>query len=221
MTEEPDVGTAAERRRHDPGRVPALVDGTFAIILTILVLDVRVPSDLSEQSLREALDEIGPTLIAWIISFLLVAMYWVWHRDVFVKIRAVNRDVVWLNILFLLPVSLVPLAASVLGEYHDEAIALRLYGLILIGVSLARMGLYRYVSRRPTLLWEPIPPAERRVSIVLSCVTIALYASAMSVAGVAHQLSLLLYLLVPATYFVVVTLLRDRPRTATAADDFS
>jgi uncharacterized membrane protein len=99
--------TSAEELRKNPQRIPAFVDGTFAIIITILVLEIGVPSDLSEQSLRDALDEIGPTLIAWVISFLLVGMYWVWHRDLFVKVRYVNRDAIWLNILFLLPVCLV------------------------------------------------------------------------------------------------------------------
>ncbi|MDH4015822.1 MAG: TMEM175 family protein [Actinomycetota bacterium] len=201
--------------------MPAFVDGTFAIIITILVLEIGVPSDLSEQSLREAIDETGPTLIAWVISFLLVGMYWVWHRDLFVKVRYVNRDAIWLNIIFLLPVCLVPFAAAVLGDYHDEPIALHLYGSVLIVVSLMRIALYWYLSRRPQLLWEPISVRERRLGIVLACVPMVLYAVAMIVADAAHQLSLFIYLSVPALYFVLVTILRDRPATATDADNFS
>jgi uncharacterized membrane protein len=213
--------TSAEERRGNPERIPALVDGTFAIIITILVLEIGVPSDLSEQSLREAIDEVGPTLIAWVISFFLVGMYWVWHRDLFVKVRYVNRDAIWLNIIFLLPVCLVPFAAAVLGDYHDEPIALHLYGSVLIAVSLMRIALYWYLSRRPKLLWEPISVRERRLGIVLSCVPMAFYAGAMIVADAAHQLSLFIYLSVPALYFVLVTILRDRPATATDADNFS
>ena len=180
-----------------------------------------MPSDLSEQSLREAIDETGPTLIAWVISFLLVGMYWVWHRDLFVKVRYVNRDAIWLNIIFLLPVCLVPFAAAVLGDYHDEPIALHLYGSVLTVVSLMRIALYWYLSRRPQLLWEPISVRERRLGIVLACVPMVLYAVAMIVADAAHQLSLFIYLSVPALYFVLVTILRDRPATATDADNFS
>ena len=213
--------TSAEERRGNPERIPAFVDGTFAIIITILVLEIGVPSDLSEQSLREAIDETGPTLIAWVISFLLVGMYWVWHRDLFVKVRYVNRDAIWLNIIFLLPVCLVPFAAAVLGDYHDEPIALHLYGSVLIVVSLMRIALYWYLSRRPQLLWEPISVRERRLGIVLACVPMVLYAVAMIVADAAHQLSLFIYLSVPALYFVLVTILRDRPATATDADNFS
>jgi len=213
--------TSAEERRRNPERIPAFVDGTFAIIITILVLEIGVPSDLSEQSLREAIDEVGPTLIAWVISFLLVGMYWVWHRDLFVKVRYVNRDAIWLNIIFLLPVCLVPFAAAVLGDYHDEPIALHLYGTVLIAVSLMRIALYWYLSRRPKLLWEPISVRERRLGIALACAPMVFYAVAMIVADAAHQLSLIIYLSVPALYFVMVTILRDRPATASDADNFS
>ena len=78
-TPAPDPATQDEerqRRRGDPDRVVAFTDGVFAIIITILVLEIGVPSNLSEQSLREALDETGATLIAWVISFLVAGMYW-------------------------------------------------------------------------------------------------------------------------------------------------
>ena len=204
-----------------PERVSAFTDAVLAIIMTILVLEVGVPSGLSEQSLREALDEIGSTLIAWIISFLLVGMYWVWHRDLFNKVRAVNRDVVWLNIVFLLPVSLIPFAAAVLGDYHDEAIALRLYGLVLLAVTAAKLVLYWYVQNRPQLLSTPPSRRTVRLGLLLSAAPASLYAVAMAVAGVSHQLSLAIYLAVPGAYFLLVTLLRDRPATAGRADGFS
>ncbi len=211
----------AEHRRNDPSRVVAFSDGVFAIIITILVLEIGVPSNLSEQSLRQALDEVGPTLVAWVISFLLVGMYWMWHRDVFDLVRVVNRDIVWLNLVFLLPVSLVPFAASVLGEYHDEAIALLLYGVVLVVVSLTRIMLYAYLSRRPELLWEPVPARTRRLALLLSLFTIVSYVLAMALAGIAPNASFVIYFAVPGTYFVAITLLRDRPSTAGDAADFS
>jgi len=156
-----------------------------------------------------------------VISFLLVGMYWVWHRDLFLRVRAVNRDLVWLNLIFLLPVSLIPFAAAVLGEYHDEPVALHLYGVVLITASLARVWLFRYVSKRPALLWEPSTERTRRVGIAISAAPIALYLVAMLLAGPAPSVSLIVYFAVPAAYFVLITVLRDRPATAGDADDFS
>lgn len=218
------MGTAPtdlQARRSDPERVTTFVDAVFAIVITILVLEINVPSELSEQSLREALGEVWPTLIAWVISFLIVGMYWVWHRDLFIRMRAVNRDVVWLNLVFLLPVCLVPFAAAVLGEYHDEAIALHLYGVVLIAVSLARILLFWYVSKRPQLLWEPFEPRSLRLGLLLSGAPILPYLIAMLVAAFAPRLSLVIFLIVPGSYFVLITLLRDRPGTADDAGAYS
>ena len=216
------LGSDARRRRQgNPGRVVAFTDGVFAIIITILVLDIRVPSDLSEQSLREALNETGATLMAWVISFLLVGMYWVWHRDLFAQLRVVNRDLVWLNLIFLLTVSLIPFAAAVLGEYHDEPLALHLYGLVLISVNLTRIWMYQYVSKRPALLWEPVSRRSRRVGLAISTSPIALYLLAMLLADPAPTASLFVYFAIPAAYFVLITVLRDRPTTAHDASGFS
>ncbi|MEO1059318.1 MAG: TMEM175 family protein [Actinomycetota bacterium] len=208
-------------RERSPDRVAAFVDAVFAIVITILVLEIGVPSNLSEQSFREALDEIGPTLIAWVISFFLVGMYWVWHRDLFNRLRAVNRDVVWLNLVFLVPVSLIPFASAVLGDYHDDPIALRLYGLVLIAVSLTKIALYWYIHRRPYLLLTPSSDRTFRIGVGISAAPIALYVLAMALADVAHQLSLIVFLAVPGSYFLLVTLLRERPATAAGADQFS
>lgn len=212
--------TAAEQRRGDPERVKAFTDGVFAIIITILVLEIGVPADLPEQSLREAVEETGPELLAWVISFLITGMYWMWHRDLFAQVRYVNRDVVWLNLLFMLPAALIPFAASVLGEYHDEPIALHLYGVVLIATALMRWVLYAYVMRRPSLLWEPPTHRGRRIGGLIAVSPIVVYGLAMLVAGASPTLSLVLYLAMPLLYFALIAILRQRPDTKDEAQDF-
>ncbi len=154
------------------------------------------------------------------ISFLITGMYWVWHRDLFAQVRTVNRDLMWLNLLFLLPAALIPFAARVLGEYHDEAVALHVYGAVLIAVNLMRMLMYRYVMRRPSLLWEPVSDRRRKVGMYIAAAPILVYVVAMVVAGVAPTVSLLLYLTLPLLYFGLITVLRTRPETADEAEDF-
>ena len=122
-----------------PDRVVALTDGVFAIVLTILVLEIAVPHNLSEASLHRVLQELRPTLVAWVISFLVTAMYWVAHRDLFLRVRAVNRDLVWLNLLFLLPVGLIPFASSLLGRYPDATIVVEFFGFVMVVVSVMRL----------------------------------------------------------------------------------
>ena len=221
MDEQPDPDAARVSRQGDPERVAAFTDGVFAIIITILVLDIRVPENLSSTSLTEAIGDVGPTFMAWVVSFFITGMYWVWHRDLFNRLEQVNRDVVWLNIIFLLPVCLIPFAASVLGEYHDEPTALWLYGIVLIVATLVRTMMYAYVMRRPELLWELPSSSDRRFGAVLSLAGTAIYLMGMLVAAWVPTVSLFLFLSVPLLYFVLVTVLRDRPSTSRAADDFS
>lgn len=198
------VPSVANERRGNPARVEAFSDGVLAIIITILVFDISIPEDLPGLSLEQALEDVGPTLTAWGISFLVVGTFWIWHREVFNEIRFVNRDLVGLNLLFLLPVSLIPFAASVLGRHEGTAIALQLYGSVLIISTLLRTAMYRYLMSHPELLWEPRTKDQRRHEIFLAASPLILYVPAMLLAVPAPTASLWLYIASPLVYFFLL-----------------
>jgi uncharacterized membrane protein len=213
--------SAQELRKADPDRVLTFTDGVFAIIITILVLELEVPDLSSGQSLRASLEEMRPTFMAFVVSFLLVGMYWVWHRDVFTGVRYVNRDLVWLNLLFLLPASMIPFAASVLGEYSTDATALHLYGAVLIAVTLMRVVIDWYLRHHPGLLWDPGSRQSRRIGSVLAAAPLVVYVLAMAVAAWQPALSMILYFSLPLLYFAFVAFLSSDPRTRQATEDAS
>lgn len=210
-----------ERRNASPDRVVAFSDGVFAIIVTLLVLDLRVPDLGSGLSLRQALTDIWPTFVSFVISFLLVGMYWDWHRGTLAQVRYIDRNTVWLNLLFLLPVSMIPFAASVLGEYSDQATALHLYGAVLITATLLRVALAVYLRGHPGLRWEVTSVQGRRLSTLAAAAPLLVYVTAMLVAAALPWLSLALYLAVPALYLGLIAFLKTDPRTRVAADDLS
>ena len=212
---------AREQRNASPGRLLAFTDGVFAIIITILVLELKVPDLGSGQSLREALSDIRPTFVAFVISFLLVGMYWTWHRSAFAQVRYIDLNTVWLNLLFLLPVAVIPFAASVLGEYPSESAALHLYGVVLIVATLFRVVLNFYLLRHPGLLWQAPNREARRLGTVLAAAPLVVYAVAMVIADWVPTLSLLLYFSMPLLYFGFVALLKTDSRTQVAAEDLS
>src|SRR5215467_6870936 len=116
------------KRTSDPARVMALTDGVFAIIMTLLVLDIQVPKLAAGETLTNVfLIKVWPNIVVFVISFVLTALYWVVHRDMFNLIRGVDRGLIWLNILYMLPVALVPAAAALLSSYSHDALALRIY----------------------------------------------------------------------------------------------
>jgi uncharacterized membrane protein len=206
-------------RLHDPARVLALSDGVFAILITLLVLEIHVPELAQGHSLNQALAEIRPSLVAFVISFILAGMYWVGHRDLFALIRRTDRGLVWLNILYLLPLCLLPFAAGLLGRYDTEPVALRIYGLLLVAIAVMRVVIWLYATNRPHLLWRPLDDRQRRAGLAVNLYPGLVYLLAFLVARSAPGLSLLIYAGLPLLYFLSITVLRgSRKRNLEYAD---
>lgn len=104
-------------------RLKALTDGVFAIALTILVLDIKVP-DIAIASdthnLWHALAQLIPNLIAYVISFLVIAKYWQIHNFVLRDIHEMDTILLWLTFLFLLTISFIPFPTQLLAKYNVE-----------------------------------------------------------------------------------------------------
>jgi len=210
---------ASFERKHDPSRVLTLSDGVFAIIITLLVLDVHVPELTEGQSLSEALQEIRPSFTAFVISFIVAGMYWVGHRDLFEMIRRTDRGLVWLNILYLLPLCLLPFGASLLGRYDEEPVALRIYGLVLVAIAVMRVAIWLYATNRSHLLWQLLDDRQRRAGLALTVLPGLVYLLAMLIATVAPGVSLVIYGGMPVLYFLSITVLRSgRKRDQEYAD---
>jgi uncharacterized membrane protein len=206
-------------RVHDPARVLALSDGVFAIIITLLVLEIHVPELTEGHSLNEALAEVRPSLTAFVVSFTLAGMYWVAHRDLFALIRRTDRGLVWLNILYLLPLCLLPFGAGLIGRYDQEPVALRIYGLLLILIAVMRAVIWLYATNRPHLLWQRLDDHQRRAGLVINLFPGLVYLLAFLVARIAPGVSLLIYAGLPALYFLSITVLRSgRKRDQEYAD---
>jgi uncharacterized membrane protein len=206
-------------RTHDPARVLALSDGVFAIIITLLVLEVHVPELTQGQSLNQALAEVRPSFNAFAITFILTGMHWVGHRDLFALIRRTDRGLVWLNILYLLPLCLLPFAAGMLGSYEQEPVALRIYGLVLVTIGVMRVVIWLYATSRPQLLWQRLDDRQRRAGLALAVFPVFVYLLAILVAAAAPTVSLLIYAGAPVLYFLSITVLRSgRKRDQEYAD---
>jgi uncharacterized membrane protein len=199
---------ALVERRDDPARVLALSDGVFAIIITLLVLDVHVPELTAGQSLAEALQDVRPSLTAFLISFIVAGVYWVGHRDQFGLIRRTDRGLVYMNLIYLLPLSLLPFGAALLGRYDLDPVALRIYGLVLLAIAIMRVVMWLYATSRVHLLWRTLDDREHRAGLALTLPTVFIYLLGLLVAGVAPVVSLVIYGGVPVLYFLAITVLR-------------
>jgi uncharacterized membrane protein len=114
-------------------RLTAFTDGVIAILITILVLELRPPAG---QHLGDILDE-KSRLLAYLLTFVFVAIYWVNHHHLFQVVHRIDGRVLWANIGLLFCLSLTPVATDWLGETGVEAGPAAAYALVLIGCAVA------------------------------------------------------------------------------------
>lgn len=104
-------------------RLEAFSDGVLAIIITIMVLELKEPAG---ERFSDFL-ELWPTLLAYILSFLFVATFWVNHHMLFQKVEHINVKILWCNIAWLFVMSLIPFATAWVGAYPNSGIPLAVY----------------------------------------------------------------------------------------------
>ena len=136
-------------------RVEAFSDGIFAIIITLLVLEIKVPhleNHASAGALSTALFELFPKFISWIISFFTVAVIWVNHHKLFKQFRQLDHGIFWWNALLLLWTSFIPFPTAVMGDYPGNITSVVLYGSVMALMAMSFTLMRWYVLRNPDLL---------------------------------------------------------------------
>jgi|SRR5271169_842560 len=122
-------------------RLAALSDGIFAVAMTLLVLDLRLPATEAihgEHDLWRALVALGPRLVVYPMSFLTLGIFWVGQQTQLSHLARSDRSLTWIHILFLFGVSLTPFSTMLLGEHTGFRIALLVYwaNILLLGLAL-------------------------------------------------------------------------------------
>lgn len=124
-------------------RLTAFSDGVIAIIITIMVLELKAPAGADWAALAGLL----PVFLSYVLSFVYVAIYWNNHHHLLHTVKRVNGVILWANTHLLFWLSLIPFATAWLGETHFTALPTALYGLALLMASLAYFLLERTIVR--------------------------------------------------------------------------
>jgi len=167
-------GFGAER---NPARVVFFSDAVFAITVTLLVLNIRLPAD--DTNLLHGLVALWPSYLAYALTFLFIGQVWANHHVMFDHIRAADRAVLLLNTLLLMIVAFLPFTTSVLAgalrSGHSLRTAAVFYGIAFDATALTFNTVWRY-ARRHRLLSETLDPADataigRRFQLALAWLT--------------------------------------------------
>jgi uncharacterized membrane protein len=144
------------------GRLLALSDGVFAIAITLLILDIAIPATTTGAGLPKALLELWPRYLAYALSFVVIARFWVIHHHAFRLIARDDATLIWLNFLLLLFVGFLPFPTRVLGEHGGTPSAAVLYAVSLCLASAASAASWWYASGEANLLRPDVEPAQVR-----------------------------------------------------------
>ncbi len=143
-------------------RLEALVDGVFAIAMTILVLEVKVPNIEDKQSasaLWHAIAHDGVVIAAYFFSFAMLGQFWVWHHRLTAKIREIDLPLLVCSLCFLALVCFFPFAAALFGRYITNLTAHFIY-LPLMGLILATQAIFFWLAMRRDLILDSVSPIQ-------------------------------------------------------------
>ncbi len=127
------MGSLEEGRQVDKGRLEAFSDGVIAILITIMVLELRIPQGSDWEALRPLL----PILMTYVLSFVFLGIYWNNHHHMLQATEQINGKVLWANLHLLFWLSLVPFGTGWMGENHFAPLPTAFYGVVLLMAAVA------------------------------------------------------------------------------------
>ncbi len=208
MSEQPgDAGT----RISSTGRVEAFSDGVMAIAITLLVLDLRVPTDaetVAAGGLLGALIAKWPAYVAYLAGFFTIGIIWLNHHALVDAIRRFDWRLQWLNLLLLLGVATLPFTTAVMAAYverggPDASIAAALYGALALVMALPWTLIWMHLRDHPELLEPGFGVTDAQAAIRRNIFGPLIYGGAVLVAFVSPVAALGLYIAI-AVYFASV-----------------
>lgn len=205
MGDETASGSGSSGSGLTKSRIETLCDGVFAIAMTLLIFNIKVPSlspPPAGSSLTRALFGLWPQFLVYAISFIMLGVYWVGHHNQFHYIRRTDRVLLWVNVLFLMFVALVPFSTALLGEYPAEQVAVVFYAVNLMLVGLTLYAQWWYATSGHHLVDADLDLvlvrlAKRRVLMGPVILLVAVAGSFVST-----KVSILIYALIPVFYIL-------------------
>jgi uncharacterized membrane protein len=192
------------QRDPDFDRIAFFSDGVFAIAITLLVLEIRLPEPIpgshAAALLSVLVDELWPDFYSFLISFWFVGTLWIAHHRVFHYIRGYDRTLLVLNLFFLMWIVLLPFSATLLSRYENQQAAVIIYASHVAIAELALAWVWRHASRAPQLMdTRRMDSRQRRYNELLVFAMPLVFAFSIGVSFIspaAAQLSWLLVFLV-------------------------
>jgi uncharacterized membrane protein len=202
---------AREERTTDLERLVFFSDAVFAIAITLLVIDIKVPEIHEGDAATELprlVRELIPNILSYVISFLVIATFWLAHHRLFRYIRRYDHRLLWLNLIFLMFVAFLPFPAGMLGRYGDTFFAVVFYVVIQITIGLLLTLLWDHATRGHRLVDPDLDPRLIREQLSRNLGVPIIFAISLGVAAINATAGKLFWLLVLAIRPIVGLIIR-------------
>ena len=193
-----EEGTPAHK---ETSRVEAFSDGVFAIVVTLLVLELKLPplkDHASVSELAHQLVELAPKFLSWLISFIIVCKFWLNHHHVLNLAHHADYGLAWLNSMFLMGQAFIPFPTAMMGEHPTNPLAVSIFGVVFAVNTLLFIALQRYIVRN--LIKPELASAQDPRALIKAMVGPSSYLIGAAAAWVSVHAALVIYLLTPLFY---------------------
>lgn len=139
------------------GRLSALTDAFFAIVMTLSVLTIdipKVPKDQVDQELVSAIWDLWPQVLVYVLSFAVLGFQWVGHHAIYRYVRRVDRKMIWMNFIYLLAIAMLPFSTGLIGDYIDHRLPIIIYAINMLVIRVFIELQWWYVTRDDRLVDE-------------------------------------------------------------------
>lgn len=192
-------------------RLEALSDGVLAIVITLLILifvdaddEVAKSPTMSNAEVLAFLGGLWAHVLGYVLSFVLIAIYWILHHHMFHYIRRADRGLLWLNLLFLMSVAFLPFPTDLLSEciLHESNVIVIVYGATHVVCGLALAALWKYATHGNRLVEATLDPAIVRATMQTTLTGPALYLVGIAASFLNPYAAVVVYCIVPLLYIV-------------------
>jgi len=194
-------------------RIETFSDAIFAIVITLLVLEIRigeVSDHHSVAAMAEALTKILPKIISLVISFITICVIWINHHRIFTQVRSTDLGFFWINAKLILWVSLIPFPTALIGEYPQNPLALALYGVIMALMALSFVLMRLHVWKHRCIHDDVDARDFKRGTTMATLLGPVAYGIGVLASFISEPIAFAIYLGIPA-YFIVPHVARSRP----------
>jgi uncharacterized membrane protein len=181
----------------DTKRLETLVDGIFAIAMTLLVLGLAVPvihAPITNGSVQTAIYNLIPNFISLVVSFVLLAIFWKIHHRIFKQINKMNGTLLWINVIWLLFIVLVPFSASLTGDYGQFVISNVIFNINMLGIATLLYLNWHYADYK-NFIHEKLSDTEISFTKKINLAFILVAIAAIGLSYVIPQFSTMVYII--------------------------